>query len=153
MLVQLLRDVPFTAIFWSLTEPIRRSLLSHTDAESLRTRDIVVANVSAASIAGIVAAALTTPFDVIKTQQQISPTSRSVWVTVQALVKHRGYGVLFTGVWPRAVRAAPSCAIVVSSYELLKRFLAVDAGAPLLPSCICPATDCIACEDSALSVT
>jgi hypothetical protein len=125
--MQLLRDVPFTAIFWTLTEPIRASILAQTSPEDRTTRHIILANVSAASISGCIAAAVTTPFDVIKTQQQIATTSQTVWTTGQMLVQRRGWGVLYTGVWPRAMRAAPACAIVVSSYELLKRFLTPDA--------------------------
>lgn len=35
-----------------------------------------------------------------------------------------GFGGFFAGVVPRAMRAAPACAIIIASYELLKRSLA-----------------------------
>lgn len=46
---------------------------------------------------------------------------------MQALLqvaKEGGPRALFSGVAPRAARAAPACAIVVASYELLKALYA-----------------------------
>jgi solute carrier family 25 protein 39/40 len=105
-------------------------------------------------IAGGLAAAATTPFDVAKTRMQIAqapppaapfpaadpcaacgaapgggaagsamarrPGVAAVMREVYATEGVRG---LFVGVRPRAYRAAPACAIVVSCYELLKRAL------------------------------
>eukprot|EP00775_Hariotina_reticulata_P011240 gene11240-11389_t len=77
--------------------------------ELLRTRlqaaagtglEILIANMFSGFVAGGLAAGLTTPFDV------------------------EGFEGLFTGVKPRAYRAAPACAIVISVYELLKDMLA-----------------------------
>lgn len=118
MSVQLLRDVPFTAIFWSITEPTRRALGASEAHAS--TSSIIHANVVAASCAGVVAAAVTTPFDVIKTQQQIAHCNESVWEMACSIWRRRGMHGFWTGVLPRSIRAAPAGAIVVSSYELLK---------------------------------
>jgi solute carrier family 25, member 39/40 len=116
--VQLLRDVPFTAIFWSITEPARRAM-GASDPHAT-TPSIARANVVAASCGGVVAAAVTTPFDVIKTQQQIADCNESVWGTACRIWKRRGMYGFWAGVLPRSARAAPAGAIVVSSYELLK---------------------------------
>lgn len=82
-------------------------------------------------IAGGLAAAATTPFDVVKTRHQIAAGSsghssarRSVLGTLRAVYAQEGWEGLFRGVKPRAYRAAPACAIVISVYELLKDWLA-----------------------------
>lgn len=115
----LLRDVPFTAIFWSLTEPARSFVLPEVSATT-PTASILYANITAAGLSGAFAAAVTTPFDVIKTQQQISTQSATLWQIGSRIYKRRGWKGLFAGVGPRSLRAVPSCAIVVSSYEWLK---------------------------------
>lgn len=74
----------------------------------------------AAGGAGAVSAAVTTPFDVIKTEQQIAQRSSSLWATAQRIWFRRGTAGFFAGVGPRTVRAVPASAIVVSTYELLK---------------------------------
>jgi solute carrier family 25 protein 39/40 len=43
-----------------------------------------------------------------------------IWATLKAVHRDGGVRALFTGVGPRAVRAAPACAIVLASYEVLK---------------------------------
>ncbi len=43
-----------------------------------------------------------------------------IWATLRQVQREGGTRALFTGVGPRAVRAAPACAIVLASYEVLK---------------------------------
>lgn len=72
----------------------------------------------------------TTPFDVIKTRVQTTPRTEAGGSPLQTSLGvmrqvHAEGGVkgLFVGLGPRAVRCAPACAIVVTSYELLKSWL------------------------------
>lgn len=143
--MQLLRDIPFTAIFWTLTESIRGPLLrSTTDAApprgnaqprglaaapepggtGLTAWQLVQANAVAAGASGAVAAAATTPFDVIKTQQQVFAGDRSLVDTARAIVRRRGYRGLWAGLLPRSARAVPAGAMVVTTYEILKQHIA-----------------------------
>ncbi len=46
--------------------------------------------------------------------------SPSILQTLRVIHRERGSQALFTGVGPRVVRAAPACAIVLASYEMLK---------------------------------
>ena len=126
-ILQLLRDIPFTAIFWSITEPTRRALAPPDPLHGPHaTSSLLYANMVAAGCAGAVAAAVTTPLDVIKTRQQIAKEAdgASLWQTARAIHASRGWAGLFAGVAPRSARAVPSGAIVVSTYELLKAHLA-----------------------------
>lgn len=85
---------------------------------------------TAGTLAGAAAAVATTPFDVLKTRVQTAPHTQtgapsvhtSIGVMKQVYAE-RGVKGLFVGLGPRAVRCAPACAIVVTSYELLKSWL------------------------------
>lgn len=46
--------------------------------------------------------------------------SPSILQTLRDIQRDGGSRALFTGVGPRVVRAAPACAIVLASYEMLK---------------------------------
>lgn len=116
----LARDVPFSAIYWGLLEPIRGSLLP-TDGTPAAKSQTLTANLVAGTLAGGAAAAVTTPLDVVKTRAQLEHnTGSSVVQTLRHIARNDGVRGLFTGVGPRAVRAAPACAIVVASYEVIK---------------------------------
>lgn len=162
----LARDVPFSALYWQLLEPIRAAMLpspqhalgqqqqlqhQHPQAVSTNSdqvsrggsvgansvhtasgqpasrRQIIVANLVAGSTAGAVAAAVTTPLDVVKTRAQLADggssgggggAGSSIRASLRAIHADSGVRGLFAGVGPRAVRAAPACAIVVASYEV-----------------------------------
>lgn len=121
--MQLLRDIPFTAIFWSITEPTRSAFVA-ADGASVSQATLLYANVTAAGAAGAIAAAATTPFDVIKTQQQIAERNVTLLDTAREIYARRGLRGFFAGIGPRSARAVPAGAIVVSTYELLKAWLA-----------------------------
>lgn len=117
----LARDVPFSAMYWALAEPIRSEILRSNDKNS--EREILLANVAAGGIAGSLSGALTTPLDVVKTRTQLaygSQSSESVFGTLKNILTEEGIGGLYRGWSARAGKAAPACAIVLSAYEMLK---------------------------------
>ncbi|CAN8286121.1 unnamed protein product [Cochlearia groenlandica] len=121
---QLARDVPFSAICWSILEPTRRSILSFMDEEP-GAGSIIGANFTAGFIAGAVAAAATCPLDVAKTRRQIEKDAdRAMRMTTRQTLAEiwRDGGVrgMFSGAGARVGRAGPSVAIVVSFYEVVK---------------------------------
>ncbi|KZF24384.1 mitochondrial carrier [Xylona heveae TC161] len=91
----------------------------------------------AGAASGAFAALITTPFDVGKTRQQVlrhtgdaATTAASNAVRPEELpmlkflwhiFREEGAGALFRGWMPRCLKVAPSCAIMISSYEISKR--------------------------------
>lgn len=89
----------------------------------------------AGATSGMVAATLTTPFDVAKTRRQIRLYSRtdpnSAPLETTALLLRRiwrdeGPRGLFAGLGARVAKVTPACAIMIASYEGCKRFLGLN---------------------------
>uniref|UniRef100_H3HAS1 Mitochondrial carrier protein n=1 Tax=Phytophthora ramorum TaxID=164328 RepID=H3HAS1_PHYRM len=107
----LARDVPFSAIYWTSYENLQRRAFA------------------CGAVSGAIAATVTTPFDVVKTLQQVSMTAQgsqpSGMVVLRQVVASRGVSGAFTGLSARLARVAPSCAIMISCYELGKEKLGI----------------------------
>lgn len=65
LLPTMLRDVPFSAIYWMGYEELKRSPI-------LSDRSHFESSFIAGASSGMIAAIVTTPFDVVKTQRQVS---------------------------------------------------------------------------------
>ncbi|NXW51998.1 S2539 protein, partial [Nyctiprogne leucopyga] len=85
------------------------------------------------AISGTVAAVLTLPFDVVKTQRQIelgdsevhpvaASKPSSTWLLMRRIRAESGTRGLFAGFLPRVIKVAPACAIMISTYEFGKTF-------------------------------
>ncbi|KAH9514318.1 hypothetical protein Btru_028701 [Bulinus truncatus] len=82
-----------------------------------------------------IAAVVTLPFDVIKTRRQIElgetellgkrPVTKSTWKMMRSIYSREGFLALYTGLLPRLLKVAPSCAIMISSYESFKYFFSL----------------------------
>jgi Mitochondrial carrier protein len=84
-----------------------------TDPIELSSKEAMVVG----ALAGTISAALTTPFDVLKTAMMTSnKDSRSLLSTARAL----GPTALFRGINQRVFYIAPSCAIFFLVYETVK---------------------------------
>ncbi|KAG8446955.1 hypothetical protein GDO86_014409 [Hymenochirus boettgeri] len=123
-----LRDVPFSALYWFNYELVKRKL-----SETKETAESpFLVSFTAGAVSGAVAAILTLPFDVVKTQRQIElgnlelGTSRgqrsSTWGAMRRIRTESGIRGLFAGFLPRVIKVAPACAIMISSYEFGKNF-------------------------------
>ncbi|XP_012340447.1 solute carrier family 25 member 40 [Apis florea] len=124
----LLRDVPFSAIYWLHYETIKQKF-----HESQQTFTF---NFTAGAIAGSIAAFLTIPFDVVKTHKQIEMGEKEIysdnpgrssgtWTIIRKIYKQNGIKGLFTGLIPRVIKVAPACAIMIATFEHGKRFFQV----------------------------
>ncbi|XP_063702499.1 probable mitochondrial glutathione transporter SLC25A40 [Culicoides brevitarsis] len=121
----ILRDVPFSAIYWTSYETCKRTC-------NVTDPTFGFSFVSGA-FSGCIAAMLTVPFDVVKTHQQIEfgekvlytdkpGKSPGVFETLSKIFRNSGVKGLFAGIVPRLIKVAPACAIMISSFEFGKTF-------------------------------
>ncbi|XP_050099990.1 probable mitochondrial glutathione transporter SLC25A40 isoform X1 [Anopheles aquasalis] len=125
----ILRDVPFSGIYWTTYETIKKrfNVSQPTFAFSF----------AGGAISGGVAAFCTVPFDVVKTHQQIAfgeqflypqngvkskKLTGNTFATMRTIYQVNGIRGLFTGLTPRLVKVAPACAIMIASFEYGKNF-------------------------------
>ncbi|XP_068986388.1 mitochondrial glutathione transporter SLC25A40-like [Bombus flavifrons] len=124
----LLRDVPFSAIYWLNYEAIKQKFQV--------TQQTFTFNFIAGAIAGSIAAFLTIPFDVVKTHRQIEMGEKEIysdkpgriggtWIVIKKIYMQNGVRGLFTGLIPRVIKVAPACAIMIATFEHGKRFFQV----------------------------
>lgn len=117
----LLRDVPFSSIYWASYECMKQKFDQRKPSLQF--------SLTAGALAGSIAAVTTLPFDVAKTYRQIELGERDLvkYKTSQVLktiYRQNGVSGLFSGITPRVIKVAPSCAIMISCYEVGKRFFA-----------------------------
>lgn len=119
----LLRDVPFSALYWFNYEGLKKYFDQRNPTFSF--------SLFAGAISGSIAAVITLPFDVVKTHRQIelgessvtgAQVSKRTADVMRQIVKERGARGLFTGIVPRLSKVAPACALMISTYESGKSF-------------------------------
>lgn len=119
----LLRDVPFSALYWPLYQQARDML---TMNESMISSMGV--NFISGALAGTAASFITMPFDVIKTIKQVERGQvktgqlRNNLTIAKDLIREKGVPGLYSGVVPRLLKVGPACAVIISSYEFCKEF-------------------------------
>ncbi|XP_029692011.1 mitochondrial glutathione transporter SLC25A39 isoform X2 [Takifugu rubripes] len=124
-----LRDVPFSALYWFNYELLKSRLCQWCQL----TEANVSISFTAGASSGAIAAILTLPFDVVKTRRQIQlgemdslgaslKRASSTWHIMKEIWAELGYRGLFAGFMPRVIKVAPACAIMISTYEFGKSF-------------------------------
>ncbi|NXT24258.1 S2540 protein, partial [Syrrhaptes paradoxus] len=125
-----LRDIPFSAIYWYNYERFKRMMCKEVGACE---PTFFIAFASGAA-SGSIAAVLTLPFDVVKTHRQTALWEHetlkipqrdctSTWAVMRKIVTKNGIAGLFAaGIVPRLFKVAPACAIMISTYEYGKSF-------------------------------
>ncbi|KAM9310423.1 mitochondrial glutathione transporter SLC25A40 isoform 2-T2 [Pholidichthys leucotaenia] len=125
----LLRDVPFSAMYWYNYEKGKSWLCEHYNT---REPTMAITFISGA-MSGSIASVFTLPFDVVKTRRQVelgelqaknlsSQLSSSTLSVMRRIVTQDGFRGLFAGFLPRLIKVAPACAIMISTYEFGKAF-------------------------------
>ncbi|KAI1433070.1 mitochondrial carrier [Xylaria sp. CBS 124048] len=122
--ITVMREVPFTVIQFPLWEALKDWGRRRRQAPSgLSTPPAVAAEVSAGesalygSIAGAVAAGVTTPLDVLKTRVMLSKERESVLVVLRDLFASQGVRPFFAGIGPRVMWISAGGAIFLGSYQ------------------------------------
>lgn len=118
-------NAPFTAVHFATYEAAKRGLMGASAEEE----ESLMVHATAGAAAGALAAAVTTPLDVVKTQLQCQGvcgcdrlSSSSISGVVGIIKKKDGYGGLMRGWIPRMLFHAPAAAICWSTYESVKTF-------------------------------
>jgi len=121
--ITVVREVPFAMIQFPLWEAMkawgrRRQRRLHPGGGG-RSRGDVGAFESGlyGSAAGAVAAAITTPLDVLKTRIMLSKERQSVWVLSARLLRDHGLRPFFAGIGPRVLWISAGGAIFLGSYQ------------------------------------
>nr|QKK35448.1 mitochondrial Agc1 [Starmerella bombicola] len=120
----LLRDVPFSAIYFPSYAHLKKDLFKEGPSKRLNAWELLTAG----AIAGIPAAYLTTPCDVIKTRLQVEArkgeTSYSgLRHAATTIWKEEGFAAFFKGGPARIFRSSPQFGCTLAAYEVLKRLL------------------------------
>lgn len=116
----LLRDVPFSAIYFPTYNHLKRDMFGESPQKKLGVLQLLTAG----AIAGMPAAYLTTPCDVIKTRLQVE--ARKGEVSYNGLVdcarkiwKDEGFKAFFKGGPARILRSSPQFGFTLAAYEVL----------------------------------
>ena len=118
---QLLRDLPFTVVYWFLQDAVKVKL-----AEA--GYNTIPSNFGGAIAGGAVATVISHPFDLTKTQLQSSVGTGSeignkgLFQHILKIKRTQGFRGLYVGLTPRMVKVLPSCAIFITSFEGFKEY-------------------------------
>ncbi|CDO91933.1 unnamed protein product [Kluyveromyces dobzhanskii CBS 2104] len=146
--ITLWRDVPFSAVYWGSYEFYKKNFWinfsqRYTSLNLGSNWDFFINSFLGGSLSGTTAAVLTHPFDVGKTRMQITmdtenrkrntlvpsnerkTSARGMFRFLYTIKQTEGFAALYTGLLPRVMKIAPSCAIMISTYELSKKFFTV----------------------------
>lgn len=123
----LLRDVPFSAIYFPAYAHTKAKFADENGYNSPIT--LLVAG----AIAGIPAASLVTPADVIKTRLQVvaragQTTYSGVLDATRKIYAEEGFRAFWKGALARVFRSSPQFGVTLVTYELLQRYLYIDFG-------------------------
>lgn len=113
------REIPFTIIQFPLYEKLKSLWSQYEGGNSISLAKGAICG----SIAGGIAAAITTPLDVIKTRIMLNTTSISTMELVKDMVKVEGYRVFLSGIGPRTCWISAGGAIFLGCYEMVKGVL------------------------------
>ncbi|KAJ7345646.1 hypothetical protein JRQ81_001596 [Phrynocephalus forsythii] len=122
-----LRDIPFSAIYFPVYAHCKLMLADengHVGGFNL---------LAAGAIAGVPAASLVTPADVIKTRLQVAAragqtTYNGVIDCFGKILREEGPSAFWKGAGARVFRSSPQFGVTLVTYELLQRWLYVDFG-------------------------
>ncbi|PVI08459.1 mitochondrial carrier [Periconia macrospinosa] len=111
--ITIIREVPFTVIQFPLWEVLKR----------WRTRSTGKSEVSGleggllGSVAGAVAAGVTTPLDVLKTRMMLAKEKVAMFDMLRVILKQSGPSAFFAGIGPRIGWISVGGAIFLGSYQ------------------------------------
>ncbi|WPG97449.1 Hypothetical protein R9X50_00022400 [Acrodontium crateriforme] len=124
----LLRDVPFSMIYFPTYSHLKRDYFGEGPNKKLGVLQLLTAG----AIAGMPAAYLTTPCDVIKTRLQVEARKgdtsyNGIRDAATKIVKEEGMSALFKGGAARVLRSSPQFGFTLAGYEVLQNMFPLHA--------------------------
>ena len=122
-----LRDIPFSAIYFPAYAHLKQQFADESGYNS--PLSLLVCG----AIAGMPAASLVTPADVIKTRLQVvaregQTTYTGVMDAARKIYREEGFSAFWKGAIARMCRSSPQFGVTLVTYELLQRAFYVDFG-------------------------
>ncbi|XP_063227587.1 calcium-binding mitochondrial carrier protein Aralar1 isoform X3 [Bacillus rossius redtenbacheri] len=122
-----LRDIPFSAIYF----PAYAHLKTKFADENGYNHPLSL--LAAGAVAGMPAASLVTPADVIKTRLQVvaragQTTYTGVVDAARKIYREEGFRAFWKGATARVFRSSPQFGVTLVTYEILQRLFFVDFG-------------------------
>lgn len=114
------RELAFALVQMPLFEELKRWHPSSEQRDGTRQAWV---GMTCGGTAGAVAALVTTPLDVAKTQIMLGHRERGVWSTLRSLYADRGARAIFRGALPRTAHVGASCALSFGAFEWAKAAL------------------------------
>lgn len=122
--VTVMREVPFTVIQFPLWEKMKGWALERRRATTPAAGDVTaVESAVFGSLSGGVAAALTTPLDVLKTRLMLATTKESAVGVTGRIWREEGAGAFFSGLGPRTMWISIGGAVFLGSYQWASNML------------------------------
>lgn len=117
----LLRDVPFSAIYFPTYSHLKKDFFGESPTKKLGVLQLLTAG----AIAGMPAAYLTTPCDVIKTRLQVEARKGEATYTglrhaAKTIWQEEGFRAFFKGGPARIFRSSPQFGFTLAAYEVLQ---------------------------------
>ncbi|KAL1897915.1 S-adenosylmethionine transporter [Sporothrix stenoceras] len=120
----ILREVPFTVVqfpLWEAMKAWRRGTKNGQEVSAFESAAF-------GSLAGGIAAAATTPLDVLKTRIMLSTERQSLATMVRSIMAEQGASAFFAGLGPRVTWISIGGAIFLGSYQWVVNFVGTRHG-------------------------
>lgn len=111
--ITVMREVPFTVIQFPLWE----SMKAWRRRQKGRGENSAAESAVFGSVAGAMAAAATTPLDVLKTRMMLAGKGLAIGSLAQQMLKQEGPSVFVAGIGPRILWISAGGAIFLGSYQ------------------------------------
>lgn len=114
----LMRDMTWGGLYWQTYTLTSNYLKKNSNKNNYKLVSFICGG-----LAGSVGTIFVTPFDTVKTVQQINRDEAVDFMTViRVMVQKEGFMSLFRGTGPRLFKVFPTCAISITVYEVGKNY-------------------------------